>query len=90
MYYEGSRINNIKHSQLRMKCSKLHADLFSLHVVDSPECICGNDVEDSEHFLFECPLYYVQKQELIWKLNNMNIVNFSKMGSEISQHPSPT
>ena len=29
---------------------KLNTDLFSLHVVDSPECICGNDVDDSEHF----------------------------------------
>ena len=56
-----------------MKCSELNADLFSLHVVDSPECICRNDVEDSEYFLVECQLYYVQNQEMMRKLNNMNI-----------------
>ena len=48
-------------------------DLFSLHVVDSPECICRSDVKYSEHFLFECPLYYVQRQDMMRKLNNMNI-----------------
>ena len=73
MYYEGSHINSIKHAQLRMKYIKLNADLFSLHVVDSTEHICGNDVEDSAHFKFECPLSYVQKQEMMRKLNNMNI-----------------
>ena len=37
-----------------MKCNKLNADLYSLHVVDSLECICGNDVDDSEHFWYAC------------------------------------
>ena len=51
LFYKGSRLNNIKRVQLRMKCSKLNADLFLLHVVDSPECICGNDVENSDFLL---------------------------------------
>ena len=72
LYCEGRRLSNIKHAPLRMKCSKLNADLFVLNVVNSPECIYGHDVEDSEHFLFECPLYYVQMEEKMRKLNNIN------------------
>ena len=55
-----------------MKCSKLKIDLFSLDVVDSLECICENDVEDCEQHLFECPLYFVQRKEMMRKLNNLN------------------
>ena len=75
LYYEGSRVNNIKHAQLRMQCSKLNAHLFSLHVVDSPQCICGHDLEDSEHFLLNCPLYLVQRQEMLQKLNQLHVAN---------------
>jgi hypothetical protein len=42
-FYEGQREVNIKHAQLRMKCSKLNAHLFALHVIDSPNCSCGNN-----------------------------------------------
>ena len=47
-------------------------------MVDSPECICRNDVEDSEHFCIDCPLYYVKRQEMMRKLNNMNINNIER------------
>ena len=56
-----------------MKCSKLITDLFSLHAVDPPEYIFRNDVEDYYLFLFECTLYYVQRQETTKKLNNINV-----------------
>ena len=58
LYYYGTRENNIKHAQLRMKCSKLNYHLFSLHVADSPSCPCGHDFEDSNHFLLKCPMYH--------------------------------
>ena len=40
-----------------MKCSKLNAHLLTLHVVYSPSCSCGYDIEDTNHYLFNCPLY---------------------------------
>ena len=33
LLYYGSRTNNYKHAQLRMKCSKLNFHLYSLHVL---------------------------------------------------------
>ena len=35
LLYYGSRTNNYKHAQLRMKCSKLNFHLYSLHVINS-------------------------------------------------------
>ena len=51
LLYYGSRTNNYKHAQLRMKCSKLNFHLYSLYVVDSPACPCGHDHEDSNQSL---------------------------------------
>ena len=59
------------HSQLRLKCSKLNAHLFSLHVVDSPSCLCGFNYEDSEHFLLHCPLYNESRQRMFQVLNTL-------------------
>ena len=50
LLYYGSRTNNYKHAQLRMKCSKLNFHLYSLHVLDSPACPCGHNHEDSNHY----------------------------------------
>ena len=37
--------------------------------------ICGHEVEESEHFLLNCPLYVIQRQEMLQKLNQLNIIN---------------
>ena len=61
LYYLGSRKLNIIHAQLRMECSNLSAHLYNLHVIDSPECACSNKIEDTAHFLLDCPLYFSQR-----------------------------
>ena len=48
-----------------MKCSKLNAHLYSLHVVDSPGCSCGHDTEDSNHYLLICPLYQTSRNKML-------------------------
>ena len=58
------------HAQLRLRCSKLNAHLFSLHVAESPACLCGCINEDSEHFLLYCPLYFDVRQRMIHSLNS--------------------
>ena len=63
----------MKHAQLRMNCSKLNAHLFSLHVSDTAECVCGHDIEDSEHFMLHCPLYLGNRQTMIQTIVNENI-----------------
>ena len=32
-----------------MNCSNLNAHLHSLHVVDSPACVCSHSIEDTAH-----------------------------------------
>ena len=61
LFYEGSRELNVKHAQLRMHCSKLNSHLFQLHVSDTSQCPCGQDVEDNAHYLLHCPLYGLER-----------------------------
>ena len=71
LFYEGSRDINVKHSQLRMECSKLNAHLFSLHVTDSPACNCGFNLEDCNHYLLACPLYTVERHIMLQTISNV-------------------
>ena len=47
-----------------MNCSNLSAYLYSLHVVNSPACICSHTTEDTAHYSLDCPLYYAQRMIL--------------------------
>jgi len=73
LFYEGERLESMKHSQLRMKCSKLNSHLFELHVadIDSPGCACGYNCEDTNHFLLNCPLYYINRRKMLYDLNKI-------------------
>lgn len=71
LFYFGRRETQIKHAQLRMKCSKLNAHLFNLHVTESPDCHCGFNCEDTSHYLLQCPLYINERNELIECLRNL-------------------
>ena len=57
LFMHGSRKFSMIHSQLRMQCSNLNADLHKLHVLDFQNCICGYRSEDARHYLLYCPLY---------------------------------
>jgi hypothetical protein len=77
LYCTGARDTNIKHAQLRMFCSKLNGHLFLLHVIESPECACGFNLEDNNHFLLHCPLYNVARHKMMVNIStilpNLNI-----------------
>ena len=60
MYYVGLCKFNTIHAQLRMKCSKLYAHLHSLHVIDSPACVCSHRVGDTTH-IFWTVLFVMSK-----------------------------
>ena len=62
LLYYGSRTNNYKHAQLRMKCSKLNFHLYSLHVLDSPACPV--DITVRIPVIIFCSVHYTFKQEL--------------------------
>ena len=85
-YYSGERKSNIMHARLRMSCSPLNDHLHNLaHIVEDPACSCGHSNETSKHFLFECPLYYNERNTLLQTLRNLQIVITEKVllsGSE--------
>ena len=72
IYYFGERKINIIHAQIRMKCSNLKHHLYLLHVENDPTCACSNAIEDSEHYFFNCQLYYTHRLKLFEILNAYN------------------
>ena len=71
----GNRTSAVKHAQLKMKCSLLSGHLYDLHVVDSLACQCGFDLEDINHFVFNCPLFGAERTELLTNLLTLGITN---------------
>ena len=66
LLYYGERWPNVQHTRLRIGCSKLNNDLCrNLHVIDNPNCMCGFQYENAEHFFFDCPLYNEARNELL-------------------------
>ena len=75
LFGAGERFVNIQHAQLRMNCSKLNADLFALHVVNSPACSCGFNYEDVNHYLLNCPLYVYERNKMLLEIRDLKINN---------------
>ena len=72
-YYKGDRKYSIMHARLRMSCSPLNSHLYNLaHIVQNPACACGFTKETSKHFIFECPLYYNERNILLQSLRDLN------------------
>ena len=63
--------------KLRMKCSKLNFELFSLHVVDSPACPCGQNREDSNQYLLQCPLYIQGRNKMLNNIRQLSTFHIS-------------
>ena len=65
-YCCGDRKTAVVHAKLRMLCSPLNDHLYShIHVIDSPQCRCGNPRENNRHFLFDCPLYQIERRQMM-------------------------
>lgn len=77
-YYTKNRRLQIIHTRLRTKCSSLNNDLFLKHITDSPLCRCGS-IENAEHFLLTCPLYRVQRAELMDIVSNQTYVTLDTL-----------
>lgn len=70
----GERKFNIILTRLRHRSSSLKSDLFNINIIDNRNCSCGAEVENAEHYFFECPLYDVERDRLFRSLpQNYNI-----------------
>jgi hypothetical protein len=70
LFFYGGRLESAIHARMRMRNSPLNADLSNrLHVIESPLCSCGAEVEETaKHFFFQCSKYTVLRAELVQNL----------------------
>ena len=67
---------NIILTRLRHRSSNLKSDLFNINIIDNRNCSCGAEVENAEHYFFECPLYDVERDRLFRNLPQNNNITF--------------
>jgi hypothetical protein len=77
--YDGKREAQILRSRIRLKCSDLKEDLARLHLTDYMSCTCGAERESSEHFLFECTLYNINRQQMLDTLPSNITININTL-----------
>ena len=74
--------------QLRLRLSPLKRHKYRSNLSDTPSrtCHCGEDTEDTSHFLFSCSLYTVQRvalmtsvYEILLKINLIHLGNQSNL-----------
>ena len=70
-YYLGDRKLSILHSRFRMNCSSLNEDLFNMRIIDCLKCQCRHDSESTQHYFFQCPLYFDIRLLLFDGLDNV-------------------
>ena len=66
-YYSGPRKGQILHTRLRTNSSSLNHHLVSKNITDNDTSLCGH-VEDTSHFLFDCPRFVNQRQVMMNRL----------------------
>ena len=58
LFSSGTRFDNIRHTCLRLGCSRLNYHLKeNLRVIDYSSCACNYPIEDTSHYFLSCPLY---------------------------------
>ena len=63
-YNFGSKEGNILLTRLRVGRSDLNLHKFTIGQTDDPQCLCFEKFESPEHFLLDCFLYTVERQNL--------------------------
>jgi glycosylphosphatidylinositol transamidase (GPIT) subunit GPI8 len=57
------------------KCCSASSNLFQANIITNANClICGNVIENAEHYLFDCNKFTVQSKVTLEGLNKMNIL----------------
>ena len=66
-----NRMQQIWLMQMRAGFSNLNGHLFERRCVESAACLCGHSVEDTHHFLMECPRYKTLRDTLLQSVNSV-------------------
>ena len=61
----GTKTKNTLHIRLRTDTLPLNAYLYQIQKSLTPGCPCGAHIENSKHFILNCPLYDTHRHALI-------------------------
>ena len=64
-YQTGSRYLSVLHSRIINNCSNLLSDLYINYLSRSPTCSCSEEVEDADHYFFNCPNFNNERDALL-------------------------
>ena len=78
LYCIGSKFGNSIHTQLRVNKSQLNDHLFAMRLSNTPSCICSEPLETTEHFILDCFMYEVERQELFTNISGLLIKKLDK------------
>ena len=78
LYCIGSKFGNSIHTQLRVNKSQLNDHLFTMRLSNTPSCICSEPLETTEHFILDCFMYEVERQELFTNISGLLIKKLDK------------
>ena len=74
----GSKLGNKLITRLRVGRSFLHSHSYAVGKAISPECSCHARQETSRHYLLQCFLYTVERQNLL-DLVSQHVPNFNQL-----------
>ena len=57
----------------------MHFDLFNNHLRESPECDCGYEIENAEHYLFQCNLFTDQRVQMFNLIRKFHPLSVNKL-----------
>jgi hypothetical protein len=67
----GTKYGNKIHTQIRCGRSQLRQHLFEVGNIQSPRCLCHFPRETTEHYLLDCFLYSIERNELLSNLRGI-------------------
>jgi len=75
--YFSNRFASITYIKMKHCCSSLNAHLAYYKLCVSPICPCRLAPETNQHFLFECPFYDTEREQLVDDLAELDVPDFS-------------
>ena len=67
------------HTRIRNNCSNLHFDLFNNHLRESPNCDCGYEIENAEHYFFQCHLFIEHRIQMFHLIRKFHPLSVNKL-----------
>ena len=75
----GDRFASVMHARLRNNCSNLNNDLFINHLSVQRLCICGNFIENANHYFFHCPKYNAQRIAMSKETRSFHLISLDTL-----------